>query len=199
VSSPDIQISEAAVRALRDAGAGGSEGDVHLEISPAYDHDLFLGPPAPGEIEVVRHGLSIWMSPETASRAAGVTIEWAEQAGGAGFRIENPGAPARVRGLSPAELQAMIAKGEPFELLDVRSPREIALGAIAGSRPLDQETMERLGDADRDTPIVLYCHHGMRSRAAAEQLVRQGFRRVWNLLGGIDAWSVAIDPSVRRY
>jgi monothiol glutaredoxin len=51
----------------------------------------------------------------------------------------------------------------------------------------------------RDAPIAFHCHHGSRSRAAAEQLLQQGFKRVYNLRGGIDAWSVTVDPSVPRY
>jgi rhodanese-related sulfurtransferase len=47
--------------------------------------------------------------------------------------------------------------------------------------------------------VVLYCHHGSRSRAAAELLVERGFRRVWNLTGGIDRWSADVDPTVATY
>ena len=49
------------------------------------------------------------------------------------------------------------------------------------------------------TAIALHCHHGVRSRAAAEQLLREGFTNVYNLEGGIEAWSREVDPSVPRY
>ena len=48
-------------------------------------------------------------------------------------------------------------------------------------------------------PIAFHCHHGIRSQEAAQQLLREGFRNVYNLKGGIDAWSQSIDPSVPRY
>jgi monothiol glutaredoxin len=52
---------------------------------------------------------------------------------------------------------------------------------------------------DRSTALVFQCHHGMRSQAAAEYFQRAGFRRLYNLEGGIDAWSTRVDPSVPRY
>jgi monothiol glutaredoxin len=52
---------------------------------------------------------------------------------------------------------------------------------------------------DRDTPIVFQCHHGIRSQGAAEYFRNLGFRNLYNLAGGIDAWAVLVDPSVPRY
>ena len=54
-------------------------------------------------------------------------------------------------------------------------------------------------DLDRETPLVFFCHHGNRSRNAAEQFVKDGWKRVFNLEGGIDAWSQDVDPKVPRY
>jgi monothiol glutaredoxin len=51
----------------------------------------------------------------------------------------------------------------------------------------------------KTTPIAFHCHHGGRSRGAAEHFVKQGFKTVYNLTGGIDAWSKDIDPSIKRY
>ena len=52
---------------------------------------------------------------------------------------------------------------------------------------------------DRATPIVFQCHHGIRSQHAAEYFREQGFTTLYNLQGGIDAWSLLVDPSVPRY
>jgi monothiol glutaredoxin len=52
---------------------------------------------------------------------------------------------------------------------------------------------------DKTSAVVFHCHHGGRSRAAAERFVAEGFRNVYNLRGGIDAWSLEIDPRVPRY
>jgi monothiol glutaredoxin len=64
---------------------------------------------------------------------------------------------------------------------------------------LDDALMQELSSADRDATLVFHCHHGMRSQRAAEQFVAQGFRSVYNLTGGIDAWSLDVDPDVPRY
>lgn len=107
--------------------------------------------------------------------------------------------PARVQQLTAADLKAMLDRGEPFEFIDVRTPEERALACIAGSRLLDQAYGDQILGMDRNTTLVLQCHHGIRSQAAAEFCVRQGFTRVYNLMGGIDAWSLAVDPLVPRY
>lgn len=104
-----------------------------------------------------------------------------------------------VRQISAAELKAMMESGEPFELIDVRTDHERARATIEGSRLLDDGEHEHLLSLDRDTAIVFQCHHGIRSQAAAEYFARAGFRNVYNLVGGIDAWSVEVDPSVPRY
>jgi adenylyltransferase/sulfurtransferase len=54
-------------------------------------------------------------------------------------------------------------------------------------------------EAVRDEPIVVYCHHGVRSAKAVRQLLEHGFASVENLDGGIEAWSLTVDPSVPRY
>lgn len=104
-----------------------------------------------------------------------------------------------IRQISATELKAMMDRGEPLELVDVRTEHERTLAAIGGSKLLDDSVHEHLLSLDRDTPIVFQCHHGMRSQAAAEYFARTGFRNLYNLAGGIDAWSVEVDPSVPRY
>jgi len=66
------------------------------------------------------------------------------------------------------------------------------------AKALDEARADLLA-MKRDSAIALHCHHGIRSRAAAENLVREGFTDVYNLEGGIDAWSQEVDPSVPRY
>jgi monothiol glutaredoxin len=104
-----------------------------------------------------------------------------------------------IRQLSAQELKAMIEKGEPFELVDVRTPEERTVASIEGSRLLDRAYHDELLGRDRDTPLVFQCHHGVRSQAAAEYFGQQGFRNLSNLQGGIDAWSQLVDPSIMRY
>jgi monothiol glutaredoxin len=76
----------------------------------------------------------------------------------------------------------------------VRPDAERALASIAQASKLGD-----LSGLKRGAPIALHCHHGIRSRAAAEELLRQGFTSVYNLEGGIEAWSTQVDPSVPHY
>ncbi len=85
-------------------------------------------------------------------------------------------------------------------LVDVRTPNEWQLCKIAGAihLPLNQ-LAHRLEELDREREVVLYCHQGIRSQQAADFLAWQGFKHIYNLVGGIDAWSTEVDPSVARY
>jgi len=104
-----------------------------------------------------------------------------------------------IQQVSAAQLRQMSASGARFELVDVRTEEERDLARIEGSRLLDQKYYEELLTMDRDTVLVCQCHHGIRSQAAAEHFEQQGFRTIYNLTGGIDAWSQQVDPSVPRY
>jgi monothiol glutaredoxin len=90
-------------------------------------------------------------------------------------------------------------RGNPFELIDVRTEEERSIARITGSRLLDEHTHDDLLGLDRSTTLVFQCHHGIRSQSAAEYFLTHGFRNVYNLLGGIDAWSQLVDPNVLRY
>ena len=85
-------------------------------------------------------------------------------------------------------------------LVDVREPYEWAIGHLPGARLVPLESIpQAAGSMDRNVELVVYCHHGMRSDMAARWLREQGFARVRNLIGGIDRWSVEVDPAIRRY
>jgi rhodanese-related sulfurtransferase len=96
----------------------------------------------------------------------------------------------------------MLDTGQDFLLLDVRQPEEHARVNIEGARliPLG-ELSRRLDEIDayRDRPIVVHCHHGGRSMQATMFLRQRGFTNVRNMAGGIDAWSLQIDPAKPRY
>ena len=101
-----------------------------------------------------------------------------------------------------AEAQVLLGSAHPPRLIDVREEDEWALGHLPGAEllPLSRfaETFaERLTDPAQ--PLLIYCHHGGRSARATDYLLRQGYQNVTNLAGGIDAWSLEIDPSVPRY
>ncbi len=102
--------------------------------------------------------------------------------------------------MAPAELEAALAAGESPLLVDVRTPVEHQISRLERSLlvPLP-ELPRRLSELDPAAEIVVYCHHGNRSANAVAFLRRQGFARARNLTGGIDAWSLTVDPSVPRY
>ena len=94
----------------------------------------------------------------------------------------------------------MMDRAVPFELVDVRTEEERAIAKIEGSRLLNEEGHNYLLTLDRNRTIMFHCHHGIRSQAAAEYFLREhGFRSIYNVGGGIDAWSEIVDPSVPRY
>jgi len=92
--------------------------------------------------------------------------------------------------------------GEPFVLLDCREPDEHAAASIPGAVLVPMaEIPERLDvlAAHRDGRIVVHCHHGGRSLRVARWLRSQGYAGAQNMAGGIDAWSLEIDPATPRY
>lgn len=104
--------------------------------------------------------------------------------------------------ITPAELAAWLKEPTAPALLDVREPGEHDFCALTGSRllPLGElaERADELTDW-RDREIVVYCHHGVRSAHAIGILRHFGFTRLINLTGGIDRWSLEVDPQVPRY
>jgi adenylyltransferase/sulfurtransferase len=115
-------------------------------------------------------------------------------------RSTSPSRPAGAREISPRELSERLRRGDDIDLVDVREPYEWRIARIDGARlvPLSRFGA-MLPELLPEREIVLYCHHGPRSRTAAEFLVEQGFGRVWNLTGGIDRWSAEVDPTVPTY
>jgi monothiol glutaredoxin len=104
-----------------------------------------------------------------------------------------------IRQLPAPELKAMMDAGTPIVLIDVRTDHERALAQIEGSRLLDQAYHDELMTLDKSTALVFQCHHGIRSQGAAEYFAQQGFQNLYNLVGGIEAWSRQVDPLVPRY
>jgi monothiol glutaredoxin len=93
----------------------------------------------------------------------------------------------------------MLDRGDVLELVDVRTLHEREIARIEGSRLLDQAYHDHLMTLDKQTLIVFQCHHGIRSQSAAEYFRRAGFENLYNLSGGIDAWTTLVDSSVPRY
>lgn len=137
--------------------------------------------------------------PACGTREIRELIDYDEFCGTSRSADTNQTAP-RVRELTPRELAERLRRGESVDLIDVREPHEWRIARIEGARLVPLNRIEAsVSNLSRERDIVLYCHHGFRSRAAAEFLVAQGFQGVWNLSGGIDRWSAEVDPAVATY
>lgn len=103
--------------------------------------------------------------------------------------------------LGPKEVASLLkGEKEKIVLLDVREGWERETARIEPSMHIPMNDVpDRIHDLPRDQPLIVYCHHGGRSEMVAGFLEGQGFRRVINLRGGIDAWSMVVDPRVPRY
>lgn len=106
--------------------------------------------------------------------------------------------------VSPRELHELLRSqgAEKLRLIDVREEDEFAICRLDGAEliPLAQLAEQvPLKLANKEMPIVIYCHHGMRSSHAAHLLHRLGYNEIYNLTGGIEAWAEQVDPQMRRY
>ncbi|MGH7712233.1 MAG: molybdopterin-synthase adenylyltransferase MoeB [Gemmatimonadaceae bacterium] len=102
--------------------------------------------------------------------------------------------------ITPRELDAWRVQRHPVALLDVRERWEWDVGHISGATLIPmRELAHTAASLDPAADTVVYCHHGTRAQAAAEHLLSLGFHRVYNLAGGIDAWSSDVDPAIPRY
>jgi adenylyltransferase/sulfurtransferase len=105
-----------------------------------------------------------------------------------------------VREVTARELAARLASGDDLDVIDVREPYEHQIARLPDARLIPLRTLaDAAPSLDRSREIVLLCHHGIRSAAAAEYLHGLGFRNVANLAGGIDAWSDEVDATVKKY
>jgi monothiol glutaredoxin len=199
-TAPAISISDAAANALRRATANApTDHALHLAIDARYRSSLYVAPVWDGAIEVTANGISLRMDRPTALRAEEARLDVAKTPDGSGFQVHLPHAPHLVQLLSVHELKRRLDGGEPFEFVDVRTPEERATAKIPGTALIDEDVAQRLEALPKDTALVFHSHHGRRSHAAAEHFTALGFTNVYTVVGGIDAWSLEIDPEVPRY
>jgi rhodanese-related sulfurtransferase len=105
-----------------------------------------------------------------------------------------------VKQILPLELNSRLQQESAPLLLDVREPFEFETAKILHSVLIPMgEIQHRYRELNQDQDIVVICHHGIRSQCVADYLVNLGFNNIFNLTGGIDAWSVQCDASVPQY
>lgn len=197
VEPPKVTMSATAIDAFKGALQGNDEY-VHLEVDAKYNHSLHIGPKDAKDLVVDAGGLQLLVDRGSAKRAEGAHIDYVDSPSGKAFKITNPNEPPKVRGLSVRQLKAKLDAGS-LELFDVRTPREYEIAKIAGARLLDRSAQDYIMSLAKDTPLYFHCHHGGRSQQAAEFFIGQGFKEVYNVEGGIDAWSREVDTDVPRY
>jgi len=101
----------------------------------------------------------------------------------------------------PAEVKARIDAGEALRLIDVREVSEHQICRIEGATLIPIRSIpQHLQELDDDgPPLIIFCHHGVRSLSVVDWLRRQGVENCQSMAGGIDLWSLQIDPTVPRY
>jgi monothiol glutaredoxin len=197
---PPITITPKAAEAIRSAMADSGAGlELHMAIDPRFNAQFQLKPAGGGEIVSESEGIRVHFDLASAQRAKGLEIDWVEDMRGAGLAIRNPNAPAAVKPLSVQELASRVATGD-ITVIDVRPAADRAFAPFPHPhRVLDESTVAELESLPKDTAMAFLCHHGVSSARAAEHFRAEGFRALFNVEGGIEAWSQQIDPSVPRY
>ncbi|MCP4502336.1 MAG: Grx4 family monothiol glutaredoxin [Deltaproteobacteria bacterium] len=200
VRVPSIEFTDAALAAIKEAGAEEEDKDLRLEISARFEYGLSFGPSMDRDIVIEFDGLNLLVDSKSARRADGMKIDFVETPEGAGFKIDNPNEPPKVQQLSVETLKKWLDDGEDLELLDVRNDDERDIAKLKKSVALSEAEQDRLLKLSKDTKMVFICHTGARSAQAAQHfLVNGGFTKVYNVEGGMEAWSQRVDSDVPRY
>ncbi len=105
--------------------------------------------------------------------------------------------------VSVRDVKQRLDAGESLHLIDVREPNEFAMCKIEGATLVPMRTvpgeLQDLQSKAATGPLIVFCHHGMRSLNVVHWLREQGLENCASMSGGIEAWSTAVDPSVPRY
>ena len=103
--------------------------------------------------------------------------------------------------ITPPELKARLDRGDAFRLIDVREAEEWAVARLPRAELIPMSQFQQRADAELspDEVLILNCHHGMRSGRAQDYLKARGYSNVLNLSGGIDAWALQVEPTMKRY
>ncbi|MBA8889555.1 monothiol glutaredoxin [Dokdonella fugitiva] len=203
VSAPDrtpplLTISDAAVEKVRAALADAGDAKLFLVVDGRFQPQFQLREPGEHDIVAVANGLEVRFDAASAQRARGASIDWTRTPHGEGLAIFLPQAPQAIRSLDVHQLKQRMHAGD-ITVVDVRPEQDRAFAPFAGAEPFTPETHARLTALPKDAALAFICHHGNSSRNAAEHFREHGFTNLWNVEGGIDAWSVEIDPSIPRY
>jgi len=195
---PRLTITPAAAAMLSQAIAdAGGDFALQIDVDAAFNARLQLAQRDESAIATEVEGIRVQFDLASAGRARGMSIDWADDARGKGLVIENPNAPPKVRDMTPANASARAQAGT-LTIVDVRPAEERAMASIPLGHASFDDGVDGIEALPKDTPIAFLCHRGGRSAQAAEHFRALGFTEVYNIVGGINAWS-GIDPMVPRY
>lgn len=195
---PQIHVSDEAAQRLGEAVEQAPENALHLRIDAAFRSQFTLEPAQGDEIAVQANGLVLLLDLASVARARGLRIDWVATAQGEGLKLDNPNAPPPPKPLSVADLKQRLADGT-ITVVDVRPAEARAQVPFPGARAFGADNRAELEALPKTTALAFLCHHGQSSLQFAEHFRHLGFCEVYNVEGGIDAWSLEVDPSVPRY
>jgi len=195
---PEVTITDAAAEKILEAMAGHEGIGLHFAVDAGWQSQFNVAPAEGHEIKIKTNGIEMYFDLASAQRANGAIIDWVDTLQGSGLTIHLPQAPEPVKQMSVAELKEHLENNSVI-LIDVRGSEERALASLEAAKPIDAETMTAIEAMPKDTALAFICHIGNRSQVAGEHFRKQGFTNVSNVVGGIDAWSKEIDPSVPQY
>lgn len=195
---PTVDVTSAAISMLRDAiEQAGEDIAVQVQVDPQYQARLQLAPVDAKAIATTIDGVRLQFDLASARRAGGLSIDWADDERGRGLLVTHPLAPPPVRALSPAAARDMLASGA-LTIVDVRPAEERLHAELPHPHRTLDDGIDALESLPKDTSIAFLCHHGGRSAQAAEHFRGLGFREVYNITGGIDAWA-QVESAIARY
>lgn len=190
-TAPEITITDAAAKAIREGTANAGELALHLEIGPDHSAGFQLAPGGEHDIVATANGLQVHFDPASAQRANGIVIDWVSTAQGEGLSLKFPGA-HDIKTLTVQALQQRLAAGD-ITLVDVR-PAHVRsqLAALPQARILDDEGFDAIGKLPKDTALAFICQHGITSVDVAKRFAAHGFSQVHSVQGGMEAWASEI-------
>ena len=200
MTPPSITVTDAAAAKLSEALSSAGEGVMlHLSINRFFEPALQFGPRSPAKCDAESNGITLQLDRASIERAEGLTIDFQDGPDGTGFKVDNPNAPKPVEDISASDVKRLLEEKPEALLIDVRGEDERAIAQIEGAQMLTQELHAHLKTLPKDTVLVFHCHHGGRSKRAAESFSRDGFKEVYNMAGGIQMWSTEVDSDVPCY
>ena len=198
-STVKITILDDAASVMREALDKTPDMTIHLSIDENYNHEFKLLPFDDNKVEVRSGDISIYLNANEVTRANGLQISMSENPVAKQFDLDNPNMDKGFKEITVSELNAIMGSDSEFLLFDVRTKEERKVALIEGSVILDENAVSKIGRLPKEARLIFYCHSGVRSAEAARYFSENGYSNVFNLSGGIDAWSQQIDSTVPRY